>query len=159
MQTRNSLPEKARLEVAALLQSALADSIGLMMQARQTHSNVKGPNFTALHELFHKVLVGSEKYVDVIAGRMVQLGGIAQESVRATAKKSRLPDHTLDISSSRNQVTELARMIAFYGRQIRETIENSHRPKDADKADTFTAVSRGADRNLCFVEAHEQEAC
>ena len=75
--TRNSLPEKTRLEITALLQERLTDSIDLMMQSKQAHWNVKGHNFIALHELFDKVYNDTGRYVDLIAERIVQLGGIA----------------------------------------------------------------------------------
>jgi hypothetical protein len=48
--TRNSLPEKPRIEIGALLQERLSDSIDLMVQAKQAHRNVKRPNFISLHE-------------------------------------------------------------------------------------------------------------
>ena len=154
--TRNSLPEKTRIAIAELLQGRLADSIDLMMQAKQAHWSVKGPNFIALHELFDKVYTDTGVYVDVIAERIVQLGGIAQGTIRVAAKRSSLPEYPLNISSGRKHVAELAHAIAFYGELIRKAIALSTKLKDADTADIFTEVSRGADSNLWFVEAHEQ---
>jgi starvation-inducible DNA-binding protein len=154
--TRNSLPEKKRIEMAALLQARLADSIDLMMQAKQAHWNVKGPHFIALHELFDKVYTDTGVYVDLIAERIVQLGGIAQGTIRAAAKASGMPEYPLDISNGHKHVAELAHAIAFYGEKIREAIELSTELGDAGTADIFTHVSRGADLNLWFVEAHEQ---
>lgn len=154
--TRNGLPEKTRREITALLQERLADSIDLMMQAKQAHWNVKGPNFIALHELFDKVYTDTGVYVDVIAERIVQLGGIACGTIRTAAKHSSLPEYPLDISSGKKHVAELAHAIAFYGEAIRKAIALSTQLKDADTADIFTQVSRGADMNLWFVEAHEQ---
>ncbi len=154
--TRNSLPEKTRIEIAALLQARLADSIDLMMQAKQAHWNVKGSNFIALHELFDKVYTDTGVYVDTIAERIVQLGGIAQGTVRAAAKSSGMPEYPLDISSGHKHVAELAHAIAFYGEMIREAIALSTQLEDASTADIFTEVARGADMNLWFVEAHEQ---
>jgi starvation-inducible DNA-binding protein len=154
--TRNSLPQKVRLELAALLQERLADSIDLMMQAKQAHWNVKGPNFIALHELFDKIFLASCGYVDVIAERIVQLGGIAHGTVRAAAKTSSLPEYPSTISSGKKHVAELAHAIAFYGELMRKAIVTATQLKDADTADIFTEVSRGADMNLWFVEAHEQ---
>ena len=154
--TRNSLPEKTRIEITALLQERLSDSIDLMLQAKQAHWNVKGPNFIALHELFDKVYIETGGYVDVIAERIVQLGGIAQGTIRVAAKKSSLPEYPLDITSCKKHVAELAHAIAFYGELIRKAIALSTHLKDADTADIFTQVSRGADANLWFVEAHEQ---
>ena len=40
---------------------------------------------------------------------------------------------------------------------IRKAITLSTKLEDADTADIFTQVSRGADMNLWFVEAHEQD--
>lgn len=154
--TRNSLPEKTRIEITALLQERLTDSIDLMMQAKQAHWNVKGHNFIALHELFDKVYNDTGVFVDLIAERIVQLGGIAQGTIRVAAKKSSLPEYPLDITSGKKHVAELAHAIAFYGELLRKAIATSTQLKDADTADIFTQVSRGADMNLWFVEAHEQ---
>jgi starvation-inducible DNA-binding protein len=155
-QTRGSLPQKVRIEVATQLQERLADSIDLMMQAKQAHWNVKGANFIVLHELFDKVYVDTGAYVDVIAERIVQLGGVALGTVREAAKKSRLPEYPLDISSGKFHVAELAHAIAFYGGLIRKASEQCIKIGDADSADLFIEISRGADKNLWFVEAHEQ---
>ncbi len=154
--TRNSLPEKTRIEIAALLQERLADSIDLMMQAKQAHWNVKGPNFIALHELFDKVYNDTGAYVDLIAERIVQLGGIAEGTIRAAAKKSSLPEYPLDITSGTKHVAELAHGISFFGELIRKSITTATQFEDANTVDLFTEVSRGADMNLWFVEAHEQ---
>lgn len=48
--TQNSLPEKPRIEIGALLQERLWDSIDLMVQAKKAHWNVKRANFISLHE-------------------------------------------------------------------------------------------------------------
>ncbi len=154
--TRNSLPKKTRTEMAALLQTRLADSIVLMMHAKQAHWNVKGPHFFALHELFDKVYTDTGAYVDTIAERIVQLGGIAQGTIRAAAKASGMPDYPLDITSGHKHVAELAHALAFYGEMIRQDIALSTELGDAGTADLFTQISRGADLNLWFVEAHEQ---
>ncbi|MEZ5329408.1 MAG: DNA starvation/stationary phase protection protein Dps [Verrucomicrobiales bacterium] len=155
--TRNSLPEKIRIEMAALLQDRLADSIDLMMQAKQAHWNIKGPHFMTLHELFDKVYTDAGVYVDLIAERIVQLGGIAQGTIRSAAARSGLPEYPLDITSGHKHVAELAHAIAFYGETIRKAIALSTQLDDANTTDMFTQILRGADMNLWFVEAHEQE--
>ena len=155
--TRNSLSEKIRLQATALLQARLSDSIDLMMQAKQAHWNVKGPNFIALHELFDKVYTDAGVHVDLIAERIIQLGGIARGTVRVSAKNSSLAEYPLDITSGRKHVAELAHAIASYGELIRKAIALSTKLEDADTADIFTQVSRGTDMNLWFVEAHEQD--
>ncbi len=154
--TRNSLPEKTRIEICSLLQERLSDTIDLMLQAKQAHWNVTGRNFIALHELFDRVFTDTGVYVDALAERIVQLGGIAKGTVRESAKHSSLPEYPLNISSGTKHVAELAHAIAFYGELVRKAIKVCTDLKDANTADLFTEVLRGADKNLWFVEAHEQ---
>lgn len=154
--TRNSLPETKRIEMVALLQERLADSIVLMMQAKQAHWNVKGLHFISLHELFDKVYTDTGVYVDLLAERIVQLGGVAQGTVHAAAKASGMPEYPLDITSGHKHVAELAHVLAFYGELVRKAIALATDREDAATADILTQISRDADLNLWFVEAHEQ---
>ena len=110
----------------------------------------------ALHELFDKVYADAGKHVDLIAERIVQLGGQAQGTIRVAAEKSSMPEYPPDISSGSKHVAELAHALAFYGEEIRKAIVVTASLEDADTADTLTEVLRGSDVNLWFVEAHEQ---
>jgi len=76
--TKNDLSEAIRVKAIELLNARLADAIDLQTQTKHAHWNVKGPNFIALHELFDKINEDVEDYVDEIAERAVQLGGVAE---------------------------------------------------------------------------------
>jgi len=75
--TANDIPQNNRSELNALMNQRLASAVDLQMQMKQAHWNVKGPNFIGLHQLFDQVDEVVESYVDLIAERIVQLGGIA----------------------------------------------------------------------------------
>lgn len=49
---------------------------------------MKGPSFIGLHELFDQVAEAVEGYVDQIAERVVQLGGVAEGTVRMAAART-----------------------------------------------------------------------
>jgi len=119
---------------------------------------VKGPSFIALHELFDKVDEAVEAYVDLIAERVVQLGGIAEGTVRVAAARTRLPEYPLQIAEGMEHVEAVARALSTFGQEARTTIEEAAALDDADTADLFTEVSRGTDKWLWFVEAHSQAA-
>src|SRR6202521_485103 len=93
--TKNDLSEAIRTNVVELLNGRLADAIDLQTQTKQAHWNVKGPYFIALHELFDKINEDVEDYVDGIAERAVQLGGVAEGTARMVAKRSTLPEYPL----------------------------------------------------------------
>jgi starvation-inducible DNA-binding protein len=75
--TENDVSLDHRTNLNRLMNQRLATAIDLQMQMKQAHWNVKGPSFIALHELFDKAYGEVEGYVDTIAERIVQFGGIA----------------------------------------------------------------------------------
>ena len=155
-ETENDLSAANRLELNALLNQRLASAVDLQSQMKQAHWNVKGPSFIALHELFDKVDEAVEAYVDLIAERVVQLGGIAEGTVRVAAARSRLPEYPLAIAEGMAHVEGVARALSTFGQEIRASIDEANELDDADTADLFTEVSRGIDKWLWFVEAHSQ---
>jgi starvation-inducible DNA-binding protein len=154
--TENDIGSGRRLELIPLLNLRLASAIDLQMQLKQAHWNVKGPNFIGLHELFDKVADAVENYVDTIAERIVQLGGIAEGTVRAASKGTRLAEYPFEIADGTAHVEAVARAVSGFAKEARDTIDEANALDDAGTADLFTEVSRGIDKWLWFVEAHSQ---
>jgi starvation-inducible DNA-binding protein len=154
--TKNDLPEATRVKVIELLNARLADCKDLQTQTKQAHWNVKGPNFIGLHELFDKINEEVDEYVDEIAERAVQLGGVAEGTARVVAKRSSLPEYPLNIADGRSHVEALSSALAAFGKVARKAISETNDLGDLDTADLFTEVSRGIDKWLWFVEAHLQ---
>jgi starvation-inducible DNA-binding protein len=155
-ETENDISQQHRSELSVLLNRRLADAIDLQLQLKQAHWNVKGPHFIGLHELFDKIAEDVQTYVDEIAERAVQLGGIAQGTVRAAAACSRLEEYPPAIADGSAHVEAVAKALSTFGREARVSIEEANALGDADTADLFTEVSRGIDKWLWFVEAHSQ---
>jgi len=156
--TKNDLPEPARVEAIGLLNQRLADCIDLKTQCKHAHWNVKGPTFIALHKLFDEINTDVEEYADLLAERIVQLGGIAEGTVGIVAERSSLVDYPLVLSTGAEHVAALSDALAAFGRTARVGIEEMNELEDADSADILTEISRGVDKWLWFVEAHQQGA-
>jgi starvation-inducible DNA-binding protein len=154
--TQNDLPIDLRTELNALMNLRLASAVDLQFQMKQAHWNVKGPSFIGLHKLFDDIHEAVGNYVDMIAERIVQLGGIAEGTVRVAAKRSRLEEYPLTLSEGMAHVSAVAAALATFGKEARATIEEANAFDDADTADLFTEISRGIDKWLWFVEAHSQ---
>jgi starvation-inducible DNA-binding protein len=154
--TKNTLPEKVRIQMDVILQDRLADSIDLAIQAKQAHWNVKGPNFIALHELFDKIAEESESYPDLIAERITQFGGLAQGTLQVVAARTNLPDYPLIVTTGREHIEALSHALATYGELVRTAIQYAAELNDPATADIFTEISRSVDKNLWFIEAHNQ---
>jgi len=154
--TKNDLSEATRAKVIELLNARLADAIDLQTQTKQAHWNVKGPTFIALHELFDKINEEVEDYVDDLAERAVQLGGVAEGTARMAAKRSSLSEYPAIAADGRSHVEALSSALAAFGKSARKAINDANDLDDLDTADLFTEISRGIDKWLWFVEAHLQ---
>ncbi len=154
--TKNHLPPERRTEAVTLLNQRLADCIDLQTQCKQAHWNVKGPQFYGLHKLFDEVYEAVGEYVDLIAERVVQLGGVAEGTVRVAAQRTQLLDYPLTLTTGEEHVAALSDVLAQFGRTVRIGIEEMEELEDADSADILTEISRGLDKWLWFVEAHQQ---
>ncbi len=155
-ETENDISQRRRTELNALMNQRLASAVDLQMQMKQAHWNVKGPSFIGLHELFDKVDEAVESYVDMIAERIVQLGGIAEGTVRVAASRTRLEEYPLEIAEGMAHVEAVARALSTFRPGSPHTINEADALDDADTADLFTEISRGIDKWLWFVEAHSQ---
>ncbi len=154
--TRMDIPETKRIQLAALLNERLADAIDLLLQSKQAHWNVKGPNFIALHELFDSIAGLVTGFVDDLAERITALGGTAEGTLGAVAKRTSLPTYPVEITAGRDHVDRLATSMATFGKAVRAGIDQADQLQDADTADLFTGISRELDKQLWFVEAHLQ---
>jgi len=156
--TKNDLPAATRAEVVTLLNQRLADCVDLQTMCKQAHWNVKGPQFIALHKLFDEVNEAVEDYVDLIAERIVQLGGVAEGTARVVAQRSQLLDYPLTLTTGDEHIAALSDVLAQFGRSARIGVAEMDELEDAVSTDLLTEVSRGVDKWLWFVEAHQQGA-
>lgn len=154
--TSVDIPAERRAKINKVLNQHLADSFDLASQVKQAHWNVKGPNFWQLHKLFDEVAEEAESWVDEIAERVTALGGYATGTVRMAAASSTLPEFPTDISDGMAYVKAVAARLGAFANSTRQAIDETDKLGDADTADLFTEISRGADKYLYFLEAHLQ---
>ncbi len=154
--TKNDLPEATRARVADLLNQRLADCIDLQTQCKQAHWNVKGPTFIALHKLFDEINEDVEEYVDLLAERVVQLGGTAEGTARSVAERTTLDEYPHDLAGDAGHVDALSSALAAFGSGTRKAIDQVEALEDAATVDILVEISRGTDKWLWFVEAHQQ---
>ena len=152
--TKNDMSQKTRAILIELLNARLADSVDLMHQSKEAHWNVKGPSFIALHKLFDEIVDSAEEYMDLIAERVVQLGGTAEGTIQVAVQRSTLSPYPVALSAQRDHLEALSSALVAYGRSARRAIDESDELGDKDTADIFTEISRGIDKHLWFVEAH-----
>ena len=147
-----ALPEEQQAKLLELLNRRLADAIDLQLQSRQAHWNVKGPQFMALRELFDKVEKGVEAYANLIAERIVQLGGMAEGTAQAVARRTSLDESRLATAGGQGHIDALATTLTAFGKHARYASEQATLLQDSDTAAIFTEIARGSDTWLWFVQ-------
>ena len=156
--TQIDIDEQARLTLARLLNQNLADMIDLFNQTKYAHWNVKGPEFMQLHELFDGVAERVEEGCDLIAERVVTLGGVAEGTTRQSVEYSTIGEYDLKAVNGLEHVRALAAQVAKLAASIRSAIHESAELGDPTTSDLFTEISRSLDKDLWFLEAHIQKS-
>jgi starvation-inducible DNA-binding protein len=117
---------------------------------------VKGPNFFQLHQLFDQLAAEVFPFMDLIAERATALGGFAMGTVRMAAASSVLPEYPVEAVDGQRHLKALIDRYAAFTANIRKAIDIADERHDRSTADLFTEISRTADKQLWFLEAHVQ---
>ena len=151
---RIDIPSEIRLYVIQLLNQTLSCTVDLRSQIKQACWNVKGHDLVLLHALFATMATELDAYTDLVAERLVVLGGVARGTVRTAATHSTLPEYPGPIMDGDAHVRALAERFAPYATALRADIAHATDVEDAGSAAIYTDISRGVDKRLWFLEAY-----
>ena len=152
--TRNRLHKTVRATSVNLLQSALTSALDLALQTKQSHWNVKGPGFIAIHKMLDDINDDLHEAADTIAERLVALGGFAEG--RAAHIQSTTPlSHYLGGGTDSSEILgALANGYSEFGDLLVAQIDETDKIGDPTTADVLTEASRMIDKSLWLIEAH-----
>lgn len=154
IKTRNDTPSNAKVAVIAMLNARVADTIDLSLVTKQAHWNIKGMAFIGVHEMLDKFRAALDAYVDLMAERAVQLGGVALGTTQVVEKATNLAPYPTDIHSVKDHILALIDRYGNVANAVRKNIDDADDAGDAGSSDLFTEVSRGLDEWLWMLEAH-----
>jgi starvation-inducible DNA-binding protein len=154
--TRIDIPVEIRLYLVPLLNQTLACTVDLRSQVKQASWNVKGKEGLLLQALFNTMVIELDAYTNLLAERLVVLGGVALGTVRTAATQSTLVEYPSQLTASDAHVLALVERVAHYTTDVRDAISRATDVGDADTAAVYTDISRGADNLLQLLEAHLQ---
>ena len=161
--TRLGIDEDKRHQLVGLLNQTLAATSDLYSQTKQAHWNVKGKDFYQLHLMYDELAEKLEEPMDLVAERIVLLGGYAYGTVRMAAKNSIISpfpgtdaEGDDDAMNDPSFLTTLADRWAEYADHIRSSNETSDEIGDPGTTDLYDMITHIADRGTWFIEAHLQ---
>jgi starvation-inducible DNA-binding protein len=150
---RQNLPEPTRHQVVGSFNWALANVIHLGFHLRMAHWNIKGASFGPLHDLFGQIYEAIGCWTDVVAERVVQLGGTAMGSIDDVKGKSTLPVYP-HVTAQTDHVSAVAESLRKFTAVFADVMATCNRVDDQVSLDIATEISRAADKWLWFVDSH-----
>ena len=161
--TRLGIDEDTRHQLVALLNRTLAATSDLYSQTKQAHWNVKGKDFYQLHLLYDELAEKLEEPADLVAERIVLLGGYAYGTVRMAAQNSLIDpfpgtdaEGDGDALNDPSFLTTLADRWAQYADHIRASNNESAEIGDPGTTDLYDQIVHVAERGTWFLEGHLQ---
>src|SRR5436309_14061299 len=149
------LEEPVRLEMTALLNQLLADTMTLRDLYKKAHWQVVGPTFYQLHLLFDKHFNEQAEWVDAIAERVQLLGGVSiamAADIAETTQIERPPRGREDVP------VQLSRLIDGHQIVIRQSHQLARRAGELGDGRTkdlvVSEVLRGNELQLWFLSEH-----
>lgn len=140
--------------LTSLLNQRLAEAVDLAMQLKQAHWNADGPHSISLHEVFDRVHAAVISYADQIAKRIVQLGGIAEGTVRCAAARSWLTDYPLTIRDGRKHLASVAQALSAFRNDVRSAIIDADAGEDLKTSSLLHGITCGLETLLDYVAVH-----
>ena len=141
--TGDKLSTSVREVLIKLCNDRLAEAVDLQLQCKHAYWNTRDPNLISLRNLFDQVNEAIEDYIDRIAERSVEIGGIANSTEYVVATWSNL---LCDPDAIRcNHAETIATSLAVFGDRMRQAIYISNQFSDWVSANIFTEISKGVD--------------
>jgi len=107
-----------------------------------------------LHELFDTLAKELDEYADLLAERVVQLGGTALGTLQAVAKASDLKVYPVDTQTGKEHVEALLSGTQQLAKEIHQITVDANMVDDDVTADISTGINRSLDKMVWFLSAH-----
>jgi starvation-inducible DNA-binding protein len=146
------IDESLRTSLVVGLNQNLASLSDLAAAYKQAHWNVVGADFSQLHELFDQFADQMREYVDVVAERVVTLGGNARGTIQAAVEQSALAPFPLEERCEVHLLEALVGRIDTLITGLRRAMTDS--ADEPATQDVYIEVVRGVEKQRWMLQAH-----
>jgi starvation-inducible DNA-binding protein len=141
-------------KLAAELQAVLVDLIGLSLQTKQAHWNVRGPLFRPLHELFDEMTDAVRGWYDEVAERNRALRVPADGRPSAVAAAGRVEDLPAGEIPDREAAALVQKQVESLASRIRAGL-GWIGEEDPVTQDLLIGIVQGLEKQAWMLRAHQ----
>lgn len=153
-QTSNKLDRDARYSIIERLNDVLSGLLDTGLAARHAHWNVRGPSFKAMHDLFGQIAADVDRHADAIAERTAALGGVADGTVQAVARESKLVPYPALAVSQWEHVDAMSLRLGALASRVRRAATACDDDADPVSAHLLLEAAAAIEKALWLVESH-----
>jgi len=128
--TPTDLGDNARAEIAAAINTLLADTFGLYVKTKNFHWHMSGPHFRDYHLLLDEQSDQIFAMTDVLAERVRKLGGLTLHSIGEIGRMQRVQDNDAEFVEPSAMLAELREDNSAMARHMREAHDVCDERKD-----------------------------
>jgi starvation-inducible DNA-binding protein len=150
---QSSIDAETVSTVQQFLSPIVVNCQALVIDGKQAHWHVRGPNFIAVHKLLDKVVQHAQAFADLAAERVVALGLPVDARLSTIAEKSTLPEmpdgfHNYDV-----MISHVVGQLDATLKVVRAAIEGLDE-SDLSSQDVCIEIERGIVEDRWFLAAH-----
>lgn len=132
------------------LATILCDLVVAGVKARNAHWNVVAPNLKEMHELFGDIYSKTNRYVDDIAERMVQLGETPPATLASFIKGTTLPLASTPPTTPAEALNTLSDNYALIVSRLYAEITRTAEEKDWATNNLLMGIVQEMEKDLLF---------
>ncbi len=148
------MPPRCQFDLKLLIASRLAEVVELRLQLKQAQWNAGEPASTGLPELFERIATELESCTDIVAGRLVQLGGIADGRLRPETSLAAQPTPAPPVHGAGMRLNAVARALSDFRCSALATVDKSLLSADPVTAALFTQIYHDMDKWVRSIAIH-----
>jgi starvation-inducible DNA-binding protein len=150
--TRNELPHPGRQQAIEVLDRLLVEVLDVMLCARHANWNVRGDDVGASRATFDEIGASMAGLADLLAARIVALGGTAHATVQSIASGTSFKPYPVAIREGQAHVEAMALRLGLLSAEARLSILDCKDLGDFATTQVLTVANTAIDRALWQVE-------
>ncbi|MDQ1577041.1 MAG: starvation-inducible DNA-binding protein [Microbacteriaceae bacterium] len=139
--------------VAQFLSPVVIDLMALVVNGKQAHWHVRGPNFIGVHKLLDTVVKHAQAYADLAAERVVALGLPIDARLETVAAKTSTQELTPGFQQWDDTIAEVIAQIDAALTSVNEAVKELDE-LDQNSQDVAIEIARGLDKDRWLLFAH-----